>query len=318
MIHNLHSNIAGIDVSKSNLDIAIHKSNKTLHVSYDPTGLRKLINFLNKHNTTLVILEATGHYHLRLINALNQHNIPFHIANPTHVRNLAKATGQFAKTDTIDAKIIALFGHFKKPQPTPMPSKNRLKLQEATRRYRQLKQQITQTKNQIDQYQAQDFIDSCSRVLDVLQEELAKIEQSIQQLVDQESDLKKRAARLQSVPGVGQTLAHHLVTSLPELGQCNRKQIAKLVGIAPLNKDSGRSQAYRKTAGGRRIIRTMMYMPTLSAIRHNPLIKTKYHQLLAVGKRPKVAIIACMRKLLTLLNYMIKAEKDWPQILQTT
>lgn len=314
MIDHLHENIVGIDVSKLHLDVALHNNNQTLHVTYDVKGLSQLIRWLAKHHVSLVVLEATGNYQRSLIVALHEASIAFHIANPRHVRNLAKANGQLAKTDKIDAKMIALYGHFKKPQPTPMPSNNSLKLREFVCRYRQLKQQITQQKNQLQQYYDDALVTSCRRVLRLLEQELKQVETSMQELIENHKESKKRTELMQTVPGVGKTLAYHLVVTLPELGKCNRKEIAMLVGLAPVNHDSGQYRGKRMTGGGRREVRSMLYMPMLSAIQCNPIIKKKYRQLVDQGKPKKVAIIACMRKLVTFLNSMLKDEKTWEEM----
>jgi transposase len=300
----------GIDVSKARLDVAIAGSDETWSVSNTSDGIGKLVGQLREIGPTLVVLEATGGFEVPAAAALAAAEIPVVITNPRQVRDFAKSTGQLAKTDAIDAHVLALFAERIRPKVRALPDEDARALDAIVGRRRQIIDMITAEKNRL------------GLALPAVQKGIKKHVRWLErQLSDVDSDLDARIRNspvwqaksdlLRDVPGVGPNLTRTLIAELPELGQLSNKQIAALVGVAPLNRDSGLFRGRRTVWGGRATVRCALYMSILSATKWNPVIRVFYARLRAQGKPPKVAMVACMRKLLTILNAMVRDGRQW-------
>jgi len=304
----------GIDVSKATLDIAFWDSEVYWQLPNDVEGWQELVKRLQPLTSVLIVVEASGGLEQPVVAELYTEKLPVAIINPTRVRNFARSTGQFAKTDKLDARIIAHFAQAVRPQVRLLRTPEEDHLNALVTRRRQVVTILTSEKNRkaTTHHTLQD------RVLDHinwLEAELKELETEIQQFIQQNVEWKKKADLLQSVPGVGPVTASTLLAELPELGSRDRQQIAALVGIAPLNKDSGKKRGKRRTFGGRATVRRTLYMSTLVATKCNPVIRCFYERLLANGKEKKVALTACMRKLLVILNSMIRHRRSWQPFL---
>jgi transposase len=266
----------------------------------------------------LIVLEATGSLEAAVVTALAAASLPVVVVNPRHVRNFAKATGRLAKTDTIDAQMLARFGEAVNPQPRPLKNKQVKHLQALTARRRQLVRMLTAEKNRLSS--APPLVKPNIKAHIVwLEHCLGDINRELQKAIKDSPVWCEKERLLRSVPGVGAVLSLSLLAELPELGELNRKQIAALVGVAPFNRDSGTFRGKRSIWGGRSALRATLYMGTLAAISFNPIIKAFYQRLCMAGKERKVALTACMRKLLTILNAMMKTNTHWqPQLEQKT
>ena len=288
----------------------MYGENKVNRWPNDSSGISQLGDELDKMRIKLVVVEASGGWERSVHVELSQRGIGVAVVNPTRVRSFARALGQLAKTDPIDARNIAEFGFKIEPPPQKMVTAARQKLAAlVTRRY-QLVTIITMEKNRAAT--APEPIDAhIARHLDWLTQELADLDEAINQSLEADDNWQKEAAVLESTPGVGKVTVFTLLADLPELGKLNRQKIAALVGVAPYNRDSGSKRGKRRIFGGRASIRRVLYMATLSASRHNPVIRDFYQRLLAAGKPKKVALTACMRKLLTILNAMMRTGKPW-------
>lgn len=300
----------GIDVSKDKLDVAIRPDGDRWTAGNDEKGLEKMVARLLERKPTLVVLEATGGLQMPAVVALASAKLPVVVVNPRQIRDFAKATGRLAKTDSIDSDVIAHFGEAVRPQIRPLRDAETQELMDLVSRRRQLVDMITAEKNRLKTAR--------KKVRKNIQEHISWLEKRIQ---DVDTDLSKRIKQspawrakdeiLQSAPGVGPVLSVTLLSGLPELGTLNRKEVAALVGVAPLNRDSGKQQGTRCVWGGRANVRSVLYMCTMSAIRWNPAIRTFYLRLTEAGKKHKVATTACARKLLTMLNAMIRTNTPW-------
>ena len=308
--------VAGVDVSKATLDYAIHGRPHTQRIDYTPDGIASLVDACRHANVDLVVLEATGGLERQLVHALAHAGLPFHVANPRQVRDLARAMGQLAKTDAIDARTLVHYGLKMQPRPHVLPEKNRLKLRDLSARHQQLSDMHTAEANRLSACVDATVLALIRTHLTLLDEQLQQVAEAMDQLIEQDDALARDAEVIASVPGVGRLTARRLIADLPELGQRNPKQIAKLVGLAPINRDSGTHRGKRMTGGGRRAVRKMLYMPTLVATRYNPRIRALYQRLVANGKPKMVALVAAMRKLLILINAMIRERKTWDQFIQ--
>lgn len=255
-------------------------------------------------------MEATGRYQLNLATAAHSKAIPVCIIKPLSIRRYAGAIEQLAKTDKIDAYVIAEFAAVVQPEPTPKVSKNLRAIKDLLSRRRQIMEMRTKELNRI-QVMGKAFETSCRRLIKCLDAEITRIEKKLDQYVERQSEWSEQKAILKSAPGVGDTLVYTLLADMPELGTLTNKQVASLVGVAPINRDSGRSRGKRRIQGGRACVRTILYMATLSATQCNPIIKAFYQQLVAQGKHKKVAITACMRKFITMLNAMVRDNAEW-------
>jgi len=310
-MQQLNNIVVGIDVAKRKLDLCLSSSVKVQTFSYDKPGLRQLMTLLGKHDVQLVCLEATGSYERRLLDELFKKDLPVAVVNPRLIRDFARAMNQLAKTDAIDARVIVQFAQKMEPRRTPKPSKLSLKLQALSTRRRQVNGMRVQEKNSLDTTNDRFTQRMIRQSIRLFEKQLETINRTIEQLIAQDKTLQAKADILLSTPAVGPATAGMLLADLPELGELNKREIARLVGLAPTNRDSGTMRGYRTTGGGRSHVRTGLFMATLVATRHNPVIKAFYQRLLKEGKKKMVALVACMRKLLVILNTMIKNNETW-------
>ena len=301
----------GIDVAKDRLDVHVRPSNEAFAVTRDDAGLAALLEKLAPLQPYLVVVEATGGFEQTVAAALVSGGMPLAVVNPRQIRDFARATGQLAKTDALDAKAIARFAEAVRPEPRPVPDAQARALGELVARRRQIIAMMTAERNRRRQLSSQRLIKSVDRLLAVLQKELGDLEQEVGEGIRGTPAWRERDELLRSVPGIGDAVARTLIADLPELGRLDRKQIAALVGLAPLNRDSGKWRGKRTTWGGRAKVRSALYMAALVASRHNPVLKAFYQRLLSFGKPKKLALTAVMRKLLTILNAMVRDNKRW-------
>ena len=301
----------GIDVSRDRLDAHVRPSDESFAVARDSEGLAALVERLRAFDPYLVVLEATGGFEVTVAAAVVAAEIPLAVVNPRQIRDFARATGQLAKTDALDAKAIARFAEAVRPEPRPVPDAQARALGELVARRRQIVEMMTAERNRRRQLTSWRLIKSVERLLAVLQQELSELEQELDQGIRGTPAWRARDELLRSVPGVGNVVARTLIADLPELGRLDRKQIAALVGVAPLNRDSGKMRGKRTTWGGRAKVRCALYMAALVASRRNPVLKGFYQRLLSAGKPKKLALTAVMRKLLTILNAMVRDNIRW-------
>ena len=300
----------GIDVSKAWLDVAVHEQATFFRVRNNDQGIGELVEQLQAIGPMLVILEATGGFEKMAALELAQADMPVVVTNPRRVRAFARSTGQLAKTDKLDARVLAHFGFALRPEPRPLPGEDEERLTGLLTRRRQILNMLTVEKNRLQTVRAEMRTDIVEHIL-WLETKLAKLDEIINQYVEDTPAWKEKNTILQSVPGVGPVTSCTLLAMLPELGKLNRQQIAALVGVAPVNKDSGRRQAKRRVYGGRATVRSVLYMAALSASKFNPVIREFYERLIKQGKEKKVALTACMRKLLVILNAMMQKNQSW-------
>jgi len=300
----------GIDVSKEKLDVAWQGERKVKQYQNNAKGIAKMIAGFQGNEIDRIVVEATAGFERQSVREMLQLGLPVALINPTRVRRYAQAQGQHAKTDALDAHVLADFG--KAMRPDIWQTKSDLEEQIGLRitRRRQLIGIRTEEKNRLTTAHP-DNIPGIKRHLVWLNSEIANVEEEIEHLAQSDPVLQEKIACLQSVPGVGPVTALTLIAEMPELGLANRKQIAALAGVAPYNRDSGNRTGRRHTYGGRSSVRSVLYLAALSATRHNPKIKEFYQRLLANGKEKKVALTACMRKLLVILNAMARDQKTW-------
>lgn len=304
----------GIDVAKEELVVAVRPGEASWTSANTETGIRALVGQIRALGPTLIVLEATGGYEIPAVSALATAALPVVVVNPRQVRDFAKSTGQLAKTDRIDAGILALFAERVRPPVRCVPDDAARELEAMVTRRRQLIDMLQAERNRLGLAigrQQQPIKKSLKKHIAYLTRELAMADTDLTQLVRESPLWRERDDLLQSVPGIGPVAARTLLAELPELGQLNRRAIAKLVGIAPMSRDSGRWRGRRMIQGGRTTVRTALYMAALVAARHNPLIRTFYQRLVAAGKPKKLALIACARKLLTILNQMLRTNTAW-------
>ncbi len=305
----------GIDVSKASLDVYLRPSGKQFQFNNQANGISELIRQLQGFPVEQVILEASGGLELEAAQALQQQGYAISIINPRQGRDFAKASGKLAKTDRIDAAVLAHFGEAMRPAITVLASANEQGLQEAVTRRRQLVEMLTAEKNRQSSLRGK-MRQSVEEHLQWLEERIRELDREIEELSQSQAEWRSRITILKSVPGIGNVIATTLVASLPELGQVSDKRISALVGVAPFNRDSGKYRGSRTIWGGRSSVRAVLYMGTLVAVQHNPVLKAFYARLLAQGKAKKVALTACMHKLLRILNAMIRDGKTWqPSVL---
>lgn len=302
--------VIGIDVGKEKLDVNLVGQKKVKEWGNEQAGREKLSQWIAKQEPKLVVLEASGGYEAAIVSELVELGVAVAVVNPTRVRAFAKAEGLLAKTDKIDARMIARFGALMKPKGQARRDLAQLELNQWVSRRRQVVEIMVSEKNRV-QTAAEGIKADIKRHIEWLQGEIESLEELISQAIANNPIWRETARRLATTPGVGALTASTLVADLPELGQLNRQKIAALAGLAPFNRDSGKRRGKRHIFGGRASIRGVLYMATLSAIRHNPIIKAFYERLLDKGKLKKVALTACMRKLLVILNTMVKSQQDW-------
>lgn len=300
----------GIDVSKDWLDVAVRPSGDCWRSGYDDSGTAALVRKLSDLKPAIVVLEASGGYEIPLLAALATASIPAAAVNPRQVRDFARALGKLAKTDRLDAAAIAHFAQASSVSPQPLAEAEARELEALVARRRQLIQMKVAEQQRRDRALpvVRHRID---RILTALHQELEDLDRDITSRLRQSPLWREKEDLLKSVPGVGPSLTFALLAGLPELGTLDRRQIAALVGVAPLSRDSGKLRGQRSCWGGRANVRTALYMPTLVAVRHNPVLRAFYERLIAAGKPKKVALTACMRKLLTILNAMLKHHTSW-------
>ena len=304
----------GIDVSKARLDVALHPTGATHSVANDANGIKTLVEQLRAVKPLLVVLEATGGIERAVVRALVAAELPVTVTNPRQVRDFAKATGQLAKTDVLDAQILARFAEAVRPALRPLPDEITLELRALIGRRRQITEMLTAEKNRLSRAprRVQKRIEAHIRWL---QSELERADEDLDQTIRQSPVWREQEDLLKSVPGIGPVVSRTVLAELPELGNLNRKQIAALVGVAPLNWDSGLLRGRRAVWGGRSHVRTALYLAALTASRRNPVIRDFYKRLRAAGKAPNVALVACMRKLLVILNAMIRHRVPWRPVI---
>ena len=302
----------GIDVCKARLDIAVHESAEQWVEGYDGAGLARLVARLKALQPIRIVVEASGGLEALLVAELAAARLPVAVVNPKLVRDFAKAKGLLAKTDRIDAGVLAHFAAALQPPLTHLPSEDEQRLAELVTRRRQVVEMLTAEQNRLSSAPAR-LRERIGQHIAWLEQELSALNTDIHDFIGQHPHWQDNADRLDSVPGVGPVTAATLLADLPELGHLNRKRIAALVGVAPFNHDSGRRRGKRRIRGGRTAVRNVLYMATLSATRFNPVIRAFYERLLRAGKEKKVALTACMHKLLTILNAMIRHQQAWRQ-----
>lgn len=302
----------GIDVAQANLDVATRPTGTHWQVAYTDQGVGELVSQLQALHPVLVVLEATGGLELPLVAALASGGLPLAVVNPRQVRDFAKATGRLAKTDALDARVLAHFAEAVRPTPRPLPDAQTQELTALVVRRQQLVAMLTAERNRL-RTARRPLRPRVQAHVAWLKQELADLDKQLRNTLRESPLWREKDDLLRSVPGVGPVLSCTLLAQLPELGSLDRKQIAALVGVAPLNRDSGTLRGKRTIWGGRAQIRAPLYMATLVASRYNPVIRAFYQRLCAAGKPKKVALTACMHKLLTMLNAMVNHNTPWCQ-----
>ena len=301
----------GIDVAKERLDVAQRPSLEGWRVANDERGIAELVARLVQLKPALVVLEATGGMELPLVGALAAAGLPVVVINPRQAREFARATGRLAKTDAIDAQVLAQLAEAVRPQLRPLPDAAAQELSALMTRRRQLIEMLTAEKNRL-RAAARAVRPDIQEHIHWLERRLADLDGDLSQTIRSSDIWREKDDLLQSAPGVGPVVSTTLLADLPELGTLNRKEIAALVGVAPLNRDSGTLRGRRTVWGGRSKVRAALYMATLVATQRNPVNRTFYQRLLSAGKPKKVALTACMRKLLTILNAILRSRTPWP------
>jgi transposase len=300
----------GIDVAKAALDIALRPSDQLWQVIYDDAHVEALVTQLSELSPSLIVVEATGGLERTLVGALVVAGLSVVVINPRLARDFAKATGRLGKTDRIDAQVLAHYGEAIRPSRRPLPDAAPQQLRALVDRRRPLIDMMSAEQSRLKTSPAR-IRDSIASHLTWLRQQVASWDDDLDRLLQASALWRERDAILQSTPGVGPVLSRTLISQLPELGDLKRKEIAALVGVAPFNRDSGTWRGRRTIWGGRATVRAVLYMSTLVATRHNPVIHEFYERLLDAGKATKVAMTACMRKLLRILNAMVKNQQRW-------
>ena len=307
----MEQRFVGIDVAKDRLDVHVRPSGEAFAVARDGEGLMALLERLRALEPALIVLEATGGFETTVAAAVAGAGLPLAVVNPRQIRDFARAIGQLAKTDALDAAAIARFAAAVRPEPRPLPDDQTRLLAELVARRRQIIEMMTAERNRRSHLSRPRLIKGLDRHLTGLQKDLSEIEQEIDTTIRGTPAWREREDLLISVPGVGPTLARTLLADVPELGKLDRKQIAALIGVAPINRDSGTLRGRRTTWGGRAKVRAALYMAALVASRHNPVLAAFYNRLLTAGKPKKLALTAVMRKLLVILNAMLRDKRQW-------
>jgi transposase len=305
----------GIDIAKANFVVACSPDGTSWTAPNDAPGISATVTRVRGLMPTLIVLEATGGYETALVAALAAATLPVVVANPRQVRDFAKATGQLAKTDRLDAQLLALFAERVHPTPRPLPDAVLQQLDALMTRRRQLQDMLTAENNRLE-HAAGPIRREISRHIRWLERRVAAADRDLDDTIQKSPVWRAKENLLRTVPGIGPVVSRTLLADLPELGRLNRKQIAALVGVAPLARDSGTLRGKRVVWGGRAPVRAVLYMGALVATRRNTVIRAFYRRLVAAGKPKKVALIACMRKLLTIVNAMMRTNTTWQQISQ--
>ncbi len=301
----------GIDVAKDRLDVHVRPSGEAFSVARDGKGLDELVARLRALDVALIVLEATGGFETTVAGALCAAGLPLAVVNPRQIRDFARATGRLAKTDALDAAAIARFADAIRPDPRPVPDAQARSLSELIGRRRQIVEMMTAERNRRERLASRRMIKSVDRLLKALRRELSDLEAELDDTIRRTPAWRETDDLLKSVPGIGDVTARTLIAELPELGTLDRRKIAALVGVAPFNRDSGTMRGKRTVWGGRANVRAALYMAALVASRHNPVLRRFYQRLLKAGKPKKVALTAVMRKLLTILNAIVRDQTPW-------
>lgn len=301
----------GIDVSKKHLDVSVRPSGEAFRVSNDESGFVELVTKLGAIRPTLIVLEATGGYEAPVAAAIAVSGMPLAVVNPRQARDFAKATGKLAKTDAIDAAVLAHFAEVVRPESRPLDDEQTQELSATIARRRQLVDMLTAERNRVHATRSATLQKGILEHVKWLRHQLKDIDHDLDTKLRETPIWREKDDLLQSVPGVGPVLSRTLLADLPELGTLDRGKIAALVGVAPLNRDSGTMRGKRSIWGGRASVRAVLYMAAVSASKHNPVIREVYLRLIAAGKAKKVALVACMRKLLVTLNAIMRDRKIW-------
>jgi transposase len=300
----------GIDVSKDSLDVIALPSKEKWRYANDEVGIGKLVARLKKLSTSLIVMEPTGGLEAMVAAALAAEGINVAIVNARQIRDYARATGKLAKTDKLDALVMAEFASVIKPQPRQLRDEESEEIKATVSRRRQLLEMLTAEKNRMS-IARKNLKPNILAHIEWLKKEIADLDRDLRRQIEGSPIWRVKDDLLQSIPGVGRVLSATLLAELPELGKLNRRQIAALVGVAPFNRDSGIMKGKRSVWGGRASIRAVLYMATLASTRYNPVIRSFYQQLLVRGKAKKVALVACMRRLLTIMNAILKYQRAW-------
>jgi transposase len=300
----------GIDVAKDRLDIAVLGEKQTWQVENTCKGIDELVQQMTELQPELMVVEATGGYQRAIVDALFHAGLAVAVVNPVRVRQFARASGLLAKTDKLDAQVLAEFGRKMQPKRYEGKSEAEKQLSALLVRRKQLEEMLKAEQNRLRTI-SPSLRGSVERIIALLKEEKKRLEEQIQEFLKEQKAWQEQAQILSSAPGVGMVTTATLLADLPELGKMDRKKIAALVGVAPMNYDSGKRRGYRKTKGGRTDVRSVLYMSTLVATRYNPVIQSQYQQMLKRGKLKKVALTACMRKFLTILNAMLRDQQPF-------
>jgi len=301
----------GIDVSKDRLDVHVRPTDESFAIQADETGIAALLARLAGLQPSLVVLEATGGYEAAVAAAIAHAGVPVAVVNPRQIRDFARATGQLAKSDTLDARVIARFAETVQPPVRGLATDQAQALAELVSRRRQLVDMLAAEMNRYRQARNRPLQKRINAHVTWLTRAIEELEDDIKRLIRSSPVWRETENLLMSVPGIGDITAHALIADLPELGHLDRRRIAALVGIAPLNRDSGLWRGRRTIGGGRPTVRRALYMATMVAIRYNPMIAAFYRRLTAAGRPKKVAIIAAMRKLVTILNAVLRDQRPW-------
>lgn len=302
----------GIDTSKTQLDIFVRPIGEFFSVENNVQGIKEALKKIKAYQPTRIVIEATGRLELPFACAASKAKLPIVVANPLQVHKFAASTGQLAKTDKLDAQTIAYYGEALKPRLTEIKADNIQRISDLLVRRSQLIDMRTMEKNR-HSIMSTEIKRSNQRLIKQLQKEVEWVEKILDKLIEQTPDWNNTLRILLSVKGVGKVLAYTLLSDLPELGQLNRKEVAALVGVAPMNRESGTYRGKRRIRGGRARIRTVLFMAMMSTIQSNLKFKREYQALVAKGKPKKVAIVACMRKMITILNTMVKKGEVWDE-----
>jgi transposase len=307
----------GIDVGKAMLDVCLLERNLMLQVPNEPEAIRRLVARLARYRLARIVVEATGRLEQPLVRAALARGLPVVVVSPLKVRRFAGAIGQLAKTDAIDARVIAQFGAAVRPVAYPPADPEARKIKDLIARRSQLTAMRTMEKNR-RKVMPEALHDSIEHVIQVLDLQLEQLDRQLDKAVDRHSTWRHKRELLTSMPGIGNTVAYTLLGDLPELGSLSRKQIAALTGVAPFNRDSGRMRGKRRIRGGRASVRTALFLSAMSAVRFNPDIKCFYERLVNSGKHRKIALTACIRKIVTALNAMLRDNVRWQSAMVKT
>jgi transposase len=305
----------GLDVSKQKLDVAVRPKGRHFVTSNDDRGIQQLVKRLTALKPQLIVLEASGGYELLATAALAEARLPVALVNPQAVRKFAGATGKLAKTDKIDAQVLAHFAEALRPEPRPLPDQDLQMLKAVLHRRLQVVKMIGQEKNRLEKTFIPNLRRDIQDHLAWLQKRLKELDQDLDDQIRQSPLWRDRNRLLQSVPGIGPVVSQAVIAQLPEIGTLSGKKVAALVGVAPFNRDSGRFRGKRMIRGGRSYLRNKLYMAAVVASQWNPVIRSFYQRLLAAGKTPKLALTACIRKLVLILNAMVKNNQPWNQFI---